>query len=279
MKLTFLGTGAADWDINAYDPALEFRRFSSALVNDDLLIDPGPHIFHFAVSAGKPELFDNVKNIIVTHTHNDHFWPDTVKLLCCGRSVKLWGDPACMKKLKATLGDELASKIDFTAIPVSREPYRIGDYNIWSLRSNHQGDYWDEDTRLYLIEGVDPPDPSLPEGVLPAADVRMLYYGCDSAWIPTQSWNVIKEKPVNAMVMELTCGVTAPNDWRIFEHNTLEMLKLMLETFRKYHYFSPDVRFYTSHMARTLHSSHAQLVKELEPLGVTPAFDGMVIDV
>ena len=81
------------------------------------------------------------------------------------------------------------------------------------------------------------------------------------------------------MVLEATCGETARNDWRIFEHNTLEMLELMLTTFRKYHYFAPDVRFYTSHMARTLHTDHETLKAYLAPLGVTPAYDGMVIDV
>ena len=279
MKLTFLGTGAADWDINAYTPDAGFRRFSSALVNDDLLIDPGPHIFHFARCAGKPDMFENVKNIIVTHTHSDHFCPDTVKKLCSGRNVRLWGDRACMKKLTASIGESAAAEIDFMSIPVSRDPYKIGGYNIWSLESNHQGDYWDEFTRLYVIEGIDPKDPSLPDDVICPADVRMLYYGCDSAWIPTRSWNVIKNMPLNAMVMELTCGTAAPNDWRIFEHNTLEMLELMLKTFRKYNYFSPEVKFYTSHMARTLHSSHDELTELLKPMGVTPAFDGMVINI
>ena len=277
MKLTFLGTGAADWDINAYEPDREFRRFSSALVNDDLLIDPGPHIFHFAESAGKPEMFDNVKNIIVTHTHSDHFCPENVKKLCSGGRATLWGDADCMEKLKEVLGDNAPDHIRFESIPASPDPYEIGNYKICSLPSNHQGDYWDEVTRLYLIEGVNEPDPSLPEGVLSVADVRMLYYGCDSAWIPTKAWNVIKDMPVNAMVMELTCGETAPNDWRIFEHNTLEMLRLMLKTFRKYNYFSPDVKFYTSHMARTLHTSHEELVYALGPDGVTPAYDGMEI--
>ncbi|MBO4327434.1 MAG: hypothetical protein J5950_09195 [Clostridia bacterium] len=278
MKLTFLGTGAADWDINAYTPEAEFRRFSSALVNDDLLIDPGPHILHFAKCAGKLDIFDNVRNVIVTHTHQDHFCPQITQLLCSGGRAKLWGDEACMRALRDALGDDAAAKIDFEAIPVSQDPYCIGKYQIWSLFSNHEGNYWDEITRLYVIEGVDPA-PELPGGALPVADSRMLFYGCDSAWLPTRSWNVIKNMPIDAMVMELTCGETAPNDWRIFEHNTLEMLKLMLETFRKYNYFTPEVKFYTSHMARTLHTSHAQLEETLRPLGVTPAFDGMVIDI
>ena len=85
MKLTFLGTGAADWDINAYTPGVFHRRFSSVLVNRDLLIDPGPHVFHYAEHSNDPHILDGVKNILVTHTHSDHFCPETVERLCAGR--------------------------------------------------------------------------------------------------------------------------------------------------------------------------------------------------
>ena len=108
---------------------------------------------------------------------------------------------------------------------------------------------------------------------------RILYYGCDSAWIPTESWNVIKTLPLNALVLEDTCGELATDDWRIFEHNTIEMLELMLRMFRKYGCFAPDVRYYTSHMARTLHTDHQRLKEKLAPLGVTPAYDGMTITI
>ena len=267
MKLTFLGTGAADWDINAYEPDKEFRRFSAALVNDDLLIDPGPHIFHFARSTGRPEMFDGVRNIIVTHTHADHFCPATVETLCLGKPCTLWGDRACLRILKQTLGPEKTAQIDFRETFVRMpEPYRIGNYNIRPLRSNHATDDSAETTRLYIIEETEP-------------ERRILYYGCDSAWIPTESWNVIKTLPVNVLVLEDTCGELATDDWRIFEHNTIEMLELMLRMFRKYGCFAPDVRYYTSHMARTLHTDHQTLVKKLAPLGVTPAQDGLTITI
>ena len=278
MKLTFLGTGAADWDINAYTPGTEFRRFSSALVNDDLLIDPGPHILHFCRTEHRPDLLDHVKNIIVTHSHADHFSPKTVEALCVDRPVTLWGDAACMRKLVAALGSETAGRIHFVEIAVRRQaPYSIGGYNVWSLRSNHLTEDNDEITRLYLIEAPAPAadnnDPAAPDRT------RLLFYGCDSAWLPTETWNVMRDKPVNALVLELTCGEPAPDDWRIFEHNTLDMLKLMLAMFRKYGCFAPDVRYYTSHMARTLHTGHAALVQTLAPLGVTPAYDGLEIEI
>ena len=262
MELLFLGTGAADWDINAYVPGQFHRRFSSALINDDLLIDPGPHIFHFCEQNGTPPLLDGVKNIIVTHSHGDHFTPETVAKLCVGKDCTLWADPACQRKLIRELGDETAARIKFVETKRNRD-YEIGSYKVTSLRSNHATEDPDEDTRLYLIE----------------QDGRILYYGCDSAWIPTVSWNVIREKPVNAMVLELTCGETATYDWRIFEHNTPEMLEIMLTMFRKYKLFAPDVKYYVSHLARTLHTDHEGLVKYLEPMGVTPAYDGFSFEV
>ena len=262
MKVTFLGTGAADWNIDAYVPGRFHRRFSSVLINDDLLIDPGPHVFHFCESNGTPSLLEGVKNIIVTHSHGDHFTSETVKKLCLGRDCTLWADPACMRKLVRELGEETAAQISFVATKRNCD-YDVGGYKITSLRGNHATEDPDEDARIYLIE----------------QDGRILFYGCDSAWIPTVSWNVIRSKPVNAMVLELTCGETATYDWRIFEHNTPEMLDIMLTMFRKYNLFAPDVKYYVSHLALTLHTDHEGLVKFLEPRGVTPAYDGFSFEV
>ena len=262
MKVTFLGTGAADWDIRAYRDGEFFRRNSSILINDDLLVDPNSHIFHFAEKNGTPDLFENVKNIIVTHSHGDHFTPETVARLCVGKDCTVWADPACQRKLIRALGEETAARINFIETKRNRD-YEIGGYKVTSLRSNHATEDPDEDTRLYLIEQ---------EG-------RILYYGCDSAWIPTVSWNVIRERPINAMVLELTCGETATYDWRIFEHNTPEMLDIMLTMFKKYNLFAPDVKYYVSHLARTLHTDHEGLVEYLKPRGVTPAYDGFSFEV
>ena len=262
MKVTFLGTGAADWDINSYSPEQFYRRCSSILINDDLLVDPGPNIFHFCETSGTPHLLNGVKNIIVTHSHWDHFNSAVTARLCVDKDCTLWADPACMRKLIRELGEETAAKINFVETKRNRD-YEIGGYKVTSLRGNHATEDPDEDTRIYLIE----------EGG------RILFYGCDSAWIPTVSWNVIRDKAVNAMVLELTCGETATYDWRIFEHNTPEMLDIMLTMFRKYNLFAPDVKYYVSHLARTLHTDHEGLVKYLEPRGVVPAYDGFSFEV
>ena len=78
MKIFFLGTGAADYKPCHYDlPG--YRRNSSALVNSELLIDPGPCVpealSHFKKAP------NSVRFILNTHRHKDHFNPDTVSFL------------------------------------------------------------------------------------------------------------------------------------------------------------------------------------------------------
>lgn len=262
MKLLFLGTGAADTDMHFYEPSKNFRRNSSALVNDDLLIDPGPHIFHYAKEHGCEDLFDNVKNIIVTHSHYDHFNPDNFRRIYEKTNCTLWADKACIRRLAEAFGEEFTGSIKYVETTPCTT-YKIGEYDVTPLFANHATPDFPEVTRVYLIEDGN----------------RTLFYGCDSSWIPTKSWNFIKNKPINTLVLELTCGELAPDDWRLFEHNTIDMLELMIRMFKKYDRFADDVKFYTSHMAVTLHKSHAEIEERLSPMGVTPAYDGLQIEV
>lgn len=58
MKITFLGTGAADWPSEKNEKLTDFRRLSSLLIDDVLLIDPGP-----AVPAALGEFGKNPEKI------------------------------------------------------------------------------------------------------------------------------------------------------------------------------------------------------------------------
>lgn len=78
MKVFFLGTGAADWVLKE-EGGGETRRFSSVLIDDVLLIDPGPQVLEAMSEYGK--IPENIKYIIVTHRHGDHYNEETVKTL------------------------------------------------------------------------------------------------------------------------------------------------------------------------------------------------------
>ncbi len=79
MKIKFLGTGAADWPLTNKDNTKEYRRFSAAIIDNELLIDCGPQI----MEALKEHNVDpsNIKYVINTHNHRDHFSEDSLKQL------------------------------------------------------------------------------------------------------------------------------------------------------------------------------------------------------
>lgn len=77
MNILFLGTGAADWPPENTDNLPDFRRLSSILVDDVLLIDPGPQVIDALAQYGK----NRVRYILNTHRHADHFSEETVTFL------------------------------------------------------------------------------------------------------------------------------------------------------------------------------------------------------
>ncbi len=111
MKLHFLGTGAADWDSSKPHRSIDYRRFSSLLIDGKLLIDPGPCIFEFAETYQYKSLYTDIRYMINTHTHEDHLCSDTVH----------------------KLEEQDASFIPFAAF----EEKQLGSYLITALPANH----------------------------------------------------------------------------------------------------------------------------------------------
>ena len=108
MKLQFLGTGAADWEASAERNA-EYRRFSSTLIDDELLIDPGPFVPESIETFGIDP--SKIKYIINTHRHMDHYNEEVI----------------------AWLTQKGAKFIDFA----EGEIKNVGKYEIEAVKGNH----------------------------------------------------------------------------------------------------------------------------------------------
>ena len=262
MKLTFLGTGAADWSLAKIAEYGWGRRFSSALVNGDLLIDPGPHIYDFEEKQGTPGMFRGVTNIIVTHSHGDHFNVNTLRRLCSEADgpVTLYGDAGVLRKLEREGGAEGVTAVALTPC----EAFECGGYEVTPCRSNHDLYFAGEQTLNYIVREKE--------------TGRSFFYGADSGWIVYDTWLLIKRARPNAVIFEATIG-NVPGDDRVFGHTSIPMIAIMIESMRAQHGPADDCRYYTTHMARTLHGTHDETVRALEPLGVTPAYDGMIIEI
>ena len=63
-------------------------------------------------------------------------------------------------------------------------------------------------------------------------------------------------------------------DYRIFEHNSLEMVELLCNTFK-----DNCNLFYISHMAKTLHRNHKALSEYMLAKGINVAYDNHVVEI
>ena len=255
MKLEFLGTGAADFKIDRYQETPGFRRYSSALLDDKLLLDPGPHIFHYMETFEKNNLLDKLEYVLITHSHGDHMDMNSVKRIHEMRpNCRFYGNEATARSFWGT-------GIPFTVILPHNE-YQVGEYWVTPLRSSHAGAF-DEITYVYSIVCND----------------EKFFYGTDTGLLPAQSWDYICHRAYDLFVMELTIGdyEDAPH---IFSHMTLPLFKLMMNLISKEKLtVKENGKFLVTHMAKNWHKPHAELIDQLAPLGVVPAYDGMIVEV
>ena len=224
MKITFLGTGAADWKLEVHKKMEGFRRNASILIDDQLLVDPGPNVFDALETFGKKS--ENIKYILNTHRHSDHYNEETVASLTNAQLYPLQA------------GENLT----------------VGGYQIAALRANHST--CAESAHFIISDGE-----------------KRLFYGLDGAWLLYDEVAAIKRHGIDLAVLDATVGFI-PGDYRVFEHNNLNMVIEMRQALSKY-----VKRFCISHMARTLHTSHAELVKAMQPHGIEVAFDGLELEI
>ena len=108
MKILFLGTGAADFPKEMKGMS-GYRKTSSVLIDDVLLIDPGPCVLEAIDEYGID--ISKIRYILNTHKHEDHFDSDALKYLTEKGCEFIETSPICT--------------------------YTVGDYEIIALPSNH----------------------------------------------------------------------------------------------------------------------------------------------
>ena len=129
----------------------------------------------------------------------------------------------------------------------------VGGYRIYAYAGNHGTC---KDTLHYIISD----------------GKKSLFYGLDGAWLMYEEVEGIKTHKPDFAVLDATVGFV-DGDYRIFEHNNLNMILEIKKSLAPY-----VGRFCISHMARTLHSDHKELSKQMEDRGITVAYDGLEIE-
>ncbi len=238
MKLKFLGTGAADW--NGPDETGQLRRLTSTLIDERLLID---------VSRGALEMIPDVRlvsDVLFTHSHSDHFNIDALKSLA----------PCRVYAHESWAGEIRGEGLAVTPLRIGA-PVSVSGYDILPMPSNHSTERAYETTLHYLIE----------------KDGKRMLYATDGAWLLNKEHRLLGNTVLDAVVFDATIGDGHEGDWRVFEHNSLDMIRIMVCTMRKSGRLKKDGKVFLTHFARTLHPSQSELEEKLTP-AFTVCFDG-----
>ncbi len=270
MKLYFLGTGASDfgprlWTDLADKYDNDVRRSNAVLIDGQLLIDCGDWILNELEISGTD--ISGIRRVLVSHSHHDHFRPDHLCAIAlkAGHSIEIYANAAALDKLKAQSEGLPGAELLLPHLLEANETPTVVEfdgYTVTPLRSNHQTDVPGEQTLHFLIE----------------KDGKTVFYGTDGAWLPTATGKYLYGKKLNCYLFDATCG-DYENDYRIYEHNTMPMIRMMLTVMRPQQVFAEDARLVLVHLAPSLHKSHAETVAIAAKDGLLVAYDGMTLDI
>ena len=256
VKVRFLGTGAADW--NGKRANGEYRRFSSILINDHILIDLTSKSLDMLEGKKQPDV------IFYTHSHFDHYHPESALKVGIKQVYvsNTWFDIA-----KADFR-EAAKKLGLPMPEITPvflgQPVKVDNLNFMPLPANHITEKRFEPTQIYRVSNE---------------KVRLLY-ATDTGGLMTQALELadLMHKPLTGLIMEATMGVKHHLDYRIFSHSSVEdvsrTVKVLIST--KQYIPRAGQPVYVTHMAKGLHESQSEQ-EALFPRPLTPAFDGLEV--
>lgn len=271
MRITFLGTAAAEgWpalfcECPACQKAREkggknIRSRSSALINDDLLIDFPPDTYMHAINNGFS--LAQVKYLLVTHSHQDHFYPEDLAMRATPfaylqekKILSIFANRNVISRIKEYKLDGERTMIEAIVIRPLDE-IKINDYTVLALRADHQQG---EECLIYLIQN---------EG-------KTTLWGTDTGFFPEETWKILRGSKLNIVILDTTSGPYSTPSYHMGIPEIIKVKDRML----KEGIADKGTIFVATHFSHNGGLLHEEMEKVLEPQGIIPAYDGFKISV
>ena len=254
-QISFLGTGAADYDWSKIgEPGV--RGSAGTLLNGNILFDYG--------TTGRENLFrdgispDDIEVLLFTHSHSDHFKAENVLKLLAERTVEqpleICGNSVVINALQG------AEKCHLRLLEPG-DTFQFADFTFTALAANHMIEAHPEEKSLhYLIE----------------AGEKTVLYATDGAGFTKPAWLIIQKHHLDLIIIDATMAESG--DWRIFEHNDLETIRHICKTLYAQKVIDANSRIILTHLARTLWPEDpAEVAILARQNGFEAASDGMKI--
>jgi len=308
VKLTFLGTAAAE----GY-PALWCRcercttararggrklRFrSSLLINDDLLIDPGPDLVAAAIRHNVD--LAPVQAALVTHPHTDHLEASTLywrRKGFVGTPLPLLHVYASQRSFDRVLRHE-GREIDPVAIHI--QAHRIGAFERVEIETGEAaadgrfegGSVPQTPRRRYTVwtfaashaePAIEPMFYAIRQTAGPEAEGRTptLLYATDTGPFSEETWAGLERVGREGLRFDVTAidsTVGLGPDSR--GHMNVRQSTWHQEELERRGLLAEGARRFAHHFSHNGTPPYEELVEHLAPRGVQPAYDGLVVQI
>ncbi len=255
-ECTFLGTCAADFgNLKKADYNDRFdndaRRSSCMMIGDNILIDCGFHTMDSLRIAKKD--ISEITDLFITHFHADHFIKEHAEMIADGKAtpLRLWcRRDASVPQMK---------NVDVIRMEEGEYYHEGTGTNAKAVYANHE-------------------ESSFPQHYVFCIDGVKMMYATDGGWMTTRAIQYLKKNEIDILIIDATCGECI-GEYRIFEHNSLPMLRMMIPSLKKIGAIKKNGRIYLTHVAPSLHKPHYELQESVKEDGFIVAYDGMTFTI
>jgi hypothetical protein len=204
-----------------------------------------------------------VTDILYTHSHRDHYDPALLEAIA----------PVRVHAHRSWAGDIRVPGAEVVPFDVLSD-FEVAGLRVTALPSNHSTERSYETTVHFVVR----------------SGGCSFFYATDGAWLLNAEWHALQREELDAAVFDATVGELYPADYRIFEHNTVGMVRLIVGALKSpmngpnpawgniRPVLKPDAKVYLTHLARTLQPAHAALAASCEGEFVA-AYDGLEVEV
>lgn len=269
MELMYLGTAAAEGipaifcDCKTCREAREkggknIRGRSQALIDNTLLIDFPPDSLYNSRRFNID--YNNIDYILVTHSHEDHFYPEDILHRCppfgSGKKLNLYGNKKAYETLLSVIpkvGPNNINKCICFNIITPFFPFTILDYKITALKANHDKK---ENCLIYLIE----------------KENKRILYAHDTAIPPEETLEYLKGIHLDLISMDCTVQLSENSS----SHMGLKDNKKLINLLKEQNCCDNDTKYIINHFSHNKGKGllHEQLKEISKPYGFSVAFDG-----
>jgi len=272
MEILFLGTAAAEgWpavfcSCHACSEARrlggkDFRTRAGALIDNIVKIDFGPDVVCQMQRTGRD--LTKVSTLLFTHEHDDHCIPAELAYRKRGfitadtvlPEIEVYGNGYVMDALRRHIPDPASIEGQYFPLAACQPVTTADGTSVFPVPAAHTAG-----ALLLRIE----------------RGGKRLLWGHDTGIVDDETIDALAGVPLDIAVFDCTYGATSVAQ---HHHMGIEGIVATAERLRKVGAITDATKLVATHFSHNSGLLHEQLVERFKPYGVTPAYDGMVLEV